>query len=137
VDGSKASINAANYAIEMAKNIDASLILLSIISPAMYMDFGYATVGKIEQMETKQVKQEQDKLDKLKKKATAKEVTVKTDIVVKYSSVVKEIIEYAEKNKINLIITGSRGMSGFKKMVLGSVASGVVTYAHCPVLVVK
>jgi len=28
-------------------------------------------------------------------------------------------------------------MSGFKKMLLGSVASGVVTFAHCPVIVVK
>jgi nucleotide-binding universal stress UspA family protein len=36
-----------------------------------------------------------------------------------------------------LIVTGSRGMTGFKKMLLGSVASGVVTYANCPVLVVK
>ena len=30
-----------------------------------------------------------------------------------------------------------RGQSGFKKLLLGSVASGVVTYAHCPVIVVK
>lgn len=66
-----------------------------------------------------------------------KEVTVKSDVLIKYTSVVKEILDYAEKHKIDLIITGSRGMTGFKKMLLGSVASGVVTYAHCPVLVVK
>jgi nucleotide-binding universal stress UspA family protein len=137
VDGSKASINAANYAIEMAKNIDASLTFLSIIIPATYMDFGYVTVGKFKETETKEKKQVQDELDKLKKKAMAKGVTVKTDIVVKYTSVVKEIIEYALKHKIGLIVTGSRGRTGFKKMVLGSVASGVVTYSDCPVLVVK
>lgn len=61
----------------------------------------------------------------------------KTDVLVGYASVVKAIIQYAEKNKMDLIVTGSRGMSGFQKMLLGSVASGVVTYAHCPVLVVK
>ncbi len=137
VDGSKASINAASYAIEMAKNFDASLILLSIIIPATYMDFGYVTVGKFKETETKERKQAQDKLDKLKKKAMEKGVTVKTAIVVKYTSVVKEIIEYALKRKISLIVTGSRGMTGFKKMVLGSVANGVMTYADCPVLVVK
>jgi nucleotide-binding universal stress UspA family protein len=32
---------------------------------------------------------------------------------------------------------GTRGRSGFSKVLLGSVASKVVTYAHCPVLVVK
>jgi nucleotide-binding universal stress UspA family protein len=51
--------------------------------------------------------------------------------------VVAAIVEYAEDKNIDLIVVGSRGMSGFKKLLLGSVASGVVTYAHCPVLVVK
>jgi nucleotide-binding universal stress UspA family protein len=69
--------------------------------------------------------------------AKQKSVKVKTDVVVGISSVVKEIIEYAHKNKIDMIVIGSRGLSGFKKMLLGSVASGVVTYAHCPVLVAK
>lgn len=66
-----------------------------------------------------------------------KSVTVKTDVLNKVTSVVKEIVEYAEKQKIDLIIIGSRGKTGFKKMLLGSVSSGVVTYVHCPVLVIK
>jgi nucleotide-binding universal stress UspA family protein len=53
------------------------------------------------------------------------------------SSVVKEIIEYAEKNRIDMIVIGSRGLSGIKKMLLGSVANGVLIYSHCPVLVTK
>jgi nucleotide-binding universal stress UspA family protein len=36
-----------------------------------------------------------------------------------------------------MIVIGSRGMTGFKKLLLGSVAGAVVTYSHCPVLVVK
>jgi nucleotide-binding universal stress UspA family protein len=46
-------------------------------------------------------------------------------------------VEYAEEKKMGLIVIGSKGMSGLKRMLLGSIASGVVTYAHCPVLVVK
>ena len=42
-----------------------------------------------------------------------------------------------EEQKINLIVVGTRGRSGIKKMLLGSIASGLVTYAPCPVLVVK
>jgi nucleotide-binding universal stress UspA family protein len=76
-------------------------------------------------------------VDKVKQKASEKNVKVKTDVVIGISSVVKEIIKYAEKNRIDMIIIGSRGLSGIKKMLLGSVASGVVTYAHCPVLVAK
>jgi nucleotide-binding universal stress UspA family protein len=47
------------------------------------------------------------------------------------------IVEYAERENIDLIVISSRGLTGFRKLLLGSVASGVVTYAHCPVLVVK
>ena len=76
-------------------------------------------------------------VDKVKQKAMEKNVRVKTDVIIGISSIVKEIVEYAEKNKIEMIVIGSRGISGIKKMLLGSVASGIVTYAHCPVLVVK
>ena len=36
-----------------------------------------------------------------------------------------------------LIVVETRGISGIKKTLLGITASGVVTYAHCPVMVVK
>lgn len=137
MDGSEGSINASNHAIDMAKKFDASLIVLCIVSPSTYIDLGYANVGKMKEIESLEKKQAQQKIDKVKKKAMEKEVSVKTDVLIKYTSVVKEIVEYAEKHKIDLIVTGSRGMTGFKKMLLGSVASGVVTYANCPVLVVK
>ena len=73
----------------------------------------------------------------MKRKAVEKNVKVKTDIIISVTSVVREIADYAKKNNIDVIVVGSRGMSEFKKMLLGSVASGVVTFAHCPVIVVK
>jgi nucleotide-binding universal stress UspA family protein len=52
-------------------------------------------------------------------------------------SVSTEIFEYAEGQNIDLIVVGTRGRTGIKKMLLGSTASDVVTCAHCPVLIVK
>jgi nucleotide-binding universal stress UspA family protein len=46
-------------------------------------------------------------------------------------------VAFAEKDNVDLIIIGTRGRSGFRKLLLGGVASGVVTYSHCPVMVVK
>ena len=137
VDGSDDSINASNYAIDMAKKFEASLTVLFIVAPAVYIDFGYANVGTTSEIESTKKKLAQNVVDKVNEKAMEKGVTVRTDVLIKHISVVKEIVEYAEKYKIDLIIMGSRGMTGFKKMLLGSVACGVVTYAHCPVLVVK
>lgn len=45
--------------------------------------------------------------------------------------------EKARSEKADLIVVGSHGRSGIKKLFLGSVATHVVTHAPCPVLVVK
>jgi nucleotide-binding universal stress UspA family protein len=137
VDGSNPSFNASNYAIDLAKRYDAELIVLNIVSPVPYSQFEYANIGRMKEIETIEKEKAQQKLDKVKQKATEKKVSVKTDVLIKYTSVVKEIVEYAEKMKIDMIVIGSRGVTGFKKLLLGSVASGVVTYSHCPILVVK
>ena len=40
-------------------------------------------------------------------------------------------------SNVDLIIVGTRGRSGLKRMLLGSVASEVVKHAGCPVLIIK
>ena len=47
------------------------------------------------------------------------------------------IIEFAEQEGAALIVIGSKGRTGVKKFLLGSVASKVLTYAHCTVMVIK
>ena len=79
----------------------------------------------------------QSYVDQVKKIGSDKSINVQTEVIVSEGSVSKEITEYAEDHKIDLIVVGTRGMTGIKKMLLGSTASEVVTYAHCPVLVVK
>ena len=44
-------------------------------------------------------------------------------------SVISAILEHADKKDTDLIIVGTRGITGFKRILLGSVASGIVTYA--------
>jgi nucleotide-binding universal stress UspA family protein len=75
--------------------------------------------------------------DEAKEKANNKEIQLKTEFIVAKKSVLNKILEYLEEHNINLIVVGTRGRSGIKKMLLGSVASGLVTYASCPVLVIK
>ena len=52
-------------------------------------------------------------------------------------SVAEGIREYADKNGIDLIIVGTRGLAGVKRLVFSSVAGGVVSSATCSVLVVR
>lgn len=142
VDGSKPSIDAGTQAIDIAKRFDAELIALYVVSPDVRYNYLEDVITPRLPKALKDVvmiamQRGEKHVDKVKQKASEKNVKVKTDVVIGISSVVKEIIEYAEKNRIDMIIIGSRGLSGIKKMLLGSVASGVVTYAYCPVLVTK
>ena len=52
-------------------------------------------------------------------------------------SIVGEIVNYAERENVDIIVIGTRGQSEFEKLLLGSVTSGVTIYAPCTVMVVK
>ncbi|MFY9794694.1 MAG: universal stress protein [Candidatus Nitrosopolaris sp.] len=73
----------------------------------------------------------------VREKAIDNKIKLRTEIIIDAMSIVGAIVEYAERENIDLLVIGSRGLTGFKKLLVGSVASGVVTYAHCPVMVVK
>jgi universal stress protein family protein len=75
--------------------------------------------------------------EKFNRNARENNIQLKTDLINSQRPVDYVLLEYAEKENIDLIIVGTRGRSGFKKLLLGSVASAVVKYAHCPVMVVK
>ena len=53
------------------------------------------------------------------------------------TSAAHEIVSFAEKEKMNLIVIGSRGMGATQRFLLGSVAGKVVRYSPCCVYVVK
>jgi nucleotide-binding universal stress UspA family protein len=145
VDGSEQSMDAADYAIVMAKKEDnnTQLIALHVLfSQTGYAYstnmFGLVTPSSINELLEDAKYEAQQWFDKIKEKLYEnRDIQLKTEVVVSPTSVVGAIVEYAERENVDLIVIGSRGRRGFKKMLLGSTASGVVIYATCPVLVVK
>jgi nucleotide-binding universal stress UspA family protein len=142
VDGSESSARAVDHAIEMAKKYDAQLIALNVVVSQLgyaYSSgvFGLVTPSAINDLLDKSKQEAKKWFDDIGKKAAARDVRFRTEMVASPTSVVPAIVDYAEKNKVDLIVTGTKGRSGFAKLLLGSVASGVVTYASCPVMVVK
>jgi len=68
---------------------------------------------------------------------TVKEHEIPTKTVLREGDAVREIVAFAEGERIDLIVMGHRGMSKLKEILLGSVSAGVVHGALCPVLIVK
>jgi len=136
-------MEAAEYAIDLADKYNSELIAVHMIYYLSSHDYsnlvGMVTPTNIQLILDNAKKNAENWFEKINTRIKEKNLNlkIKTDVVSAISSVHGEIINYAENKKVDLIVIGSKGKTGIKKMLMGSVASGVVTYAHCPVLVVK
>jgi nucleotide-binding universal stress UspA family protein len=140
MDGSETSVLAANYAMSLAEKYKAELIILNVLHlrTLIQMSSSFITAPTLELEEAKKLKEETKKwIGEIRKKAEQKGLVSKTKIIEENTSIVGTIVEFAESEKIDLVVVGTRGSTGFRKMLLGSVAKDVVAYAHCPVLVVR
>jgi nucleotide-binding universal stress UspA family protein len=151
IDGSEQSMHAANFAISIARKYEAKLIALYVF----YSQLGYAYASYLNKLEDSpsldaildSAKQDASQWFNIINYNTAQvnsasdknryTLTLENDIIVTSTSISASIIDYAVDNMINLIVIGTRGRSGIKKVLLGSVASEVVRDSRCPVLVVK
>jgi nucleotide-binding universal stress UspA family protein len=148
IDGSESSLKAAECAIGMAEKeanqqneeMAIELIALTVLDVSKPRGFlssfiAAPTYGLKElDQERRAAKQW---MENIRQKVKDKKVCFRSEVIDGLLSAEATIVDYAESQNINLIVVGTRGKSGFSKVLLGSVASKVVTYAHCPVLVVK
>jgi len=136
LDGSDYSMRAAKYAIEVAKLQKAQIICIHIIDKLPY---GFEFSGSCVDQYLLDI-QEQSKIwfNKVIQMAENDDINnIKTEFFRDIRSIVDAIVNYASHNSIDLIVLGTRGRTGIQKVLLGSIASGVVLHAHCPVLLVK
>jgi nucleotide-binding universal stress UspA family protein len=143
IDGSDKSLEAADYSITLAKNMGAQLIILNVLEtePWYYGEKAYewASPGELDKVYEIEKAKIQKILNDIKEnaKTVGIESTTKILMIPRTDGTIKTILNYAEDEEIDLIVVGTRGRTGIKRMLLGSVASGVITYAHCPVIIVK
>ena len=133
VDGSESSLNAADFAILLAARDNAELTLLTVIHTAL----GLGHAGKPEEWHKNERMKAEDLFRKIKKQAENRSIACKENIIETHMSVDGAVVNYAEEQSADLIVIGTSGMSELRKMLLGSVVTGVVRYSTCPVLVVK
>ena len=136
IDGSSHSFRAAEYAMEISKKYMAKLFAVTVT----YVP----TKSRVSQQEIIEVGAGLSEMNKAKtwfesftQRAIQNKIDLKTELVNSQRPVDYVILEYAEKENIDLIVIGTRGRTGLSKIMLGSVASGIVTYSHSPILVVK
>ncbi len=136
IDGSDLSRKAADYAISLAKDQNAKVSAVSVVK-FHQSDAFRGSKETLQKFIRKQADIAQDWLDSVRRNADKNGVRFESKVIRTTSSVPEEIIKHARDKRSDLIIMGTRGRTGFKKMLLGSVASAVVTHAGCPVMVIR
>src|SRR5574340_1211370 len=136
IDGSEMSMKAAEYGITMAKKDNAKLVAISIIyTPAA--TFTYTKQAWFDEFLKKANVEAAEWFNKIKKNAAENGVQITTKTVEELYSVPAAIVKYAENENVDLIIMGTTGKTGFKRLLLGSVANDVVTHSPIPVMIIK
>lgn len=137
VDGSESSMDAAKYAMNLAKKYKAQLTTITI-SHNKLSSYGLASPpDSLKQMKERDELESSGWFNKFTHDASNLGIRLKTELVDSQMSVDGTIVEYADSHGVDLIVLGTRGRSGLKRLLLGSVAMGVVRYAACSVIIVK
>ena len=133
-DGSPQAEKAFDFALEMSKDCQGMTREITVLSVVHLMEQIDVPVD-IESIVNAAKAQYESLLIGLQEKAKSQGLNIAAEIVTGHPA--DDIIEYAAKNKINLIIMGQRGKSKVPKWLLGSVSLQVASHAPCSVMIVK
>lgn len=130
---------AIDYAVNIALDYDAQLIILHVIRADARVH-GINPPSHIIEMKRQAEANFVKIIEKIQENTTnnikKNILKIKTDIIASIR-VADAIVSYAKDKHIDLIVTGTRGRDKLKSALLGSIASDVITHAHCPVLIAK
>jgi nucleotide-binding universal stress UspA family protein len=135
-DFSSVSVNALNYAVDMAQAINAGLVLLHVYN--VPVSFTEAPVSPVTAVSLEEVKRSsQERLEELKKNLI---ILTSGKIQIYSESRLGEPIEELEAICKSLdpmaVIMGSHGTTGFERMVMGSTTLSAIKHIKCPVIVI-
>ncbi len=137
-DCSELSVEAAKFAIKFAVQFNAKLTLL-LVTPteplAVLNDYGYFSPELHQKLVSESTKRAEAELKKFWDAIA--DPNVPAFLVNAKGDPFTEIIRYAKENDTDIIIMGTRGHTGIKHILMGSVAEKVVRYSPQPVLTIK
>jgi nucleotide-binding universal stress UspA family protein len=132
--GSPWSDAAVAYAIALAAHLHAELRILTVLNISGVYAMPDVMASSDLLMESVE-QQGQDLLAQATTRAT--DAGVAHEALLKWGNVAETILQTAAEEQCDLIVLGSRGLSGFKRLMLGSISNAVAAKAQCPVLLIK
>ncbi len=139
IDGSEGSIRAVDHCIEVAKCMAVDKIVLVHVSaiPDRLQSISGKLGSMFFKMKDELAEYGEEKLAEAKERIEKHNLNVNLETRLLFGDEAYNIIEEANKQKCDLIVIGSRGLSGIQSKLMGSVSNYVVQHAKCTVHVVK
>ncbi|MBF7084520.1 universal stress protein [Desulfallas sp. Bu1-1] len=139
VDGSLGSSLAVEYCLELLQNISAHKVTLMNITemPSQLQSYS-GKMGRVYNQIKEQLEVHGEEI--LRKEAarfTEKKLPVIVETKLVWGDPPYSIVREAREGGYDLIIMGSRGLSGLESFLLGSISNHVVQHAECTVIIVK
>ena len=136
-DGSEEATLAASTAADIAQKTESELHVVHVRGVSVYIDPSTETTRVVHGAAEETARREaQETLDAQVEQIEAAGGKV-AQTYVRLGRPVEEIVILADEIDAGLVVVGSRGLGGIRRLLLGSVSDGVVRHAHCPVLVVR
>jgi len=133
VDGSDYSIRAAEYGISVAKKIGAEILVVFVVDEVVLYQ-----ISKIIERETVERELNEDGKGYIKHVVSlAQKENVLSSSIITRGKPFERIVSLAKDSHVDMIVMGTYGRRGADRILMGSVAQGVIEYASCPVLVIK
>ena len=134
IDGSQLSLEAAKQGVYIAKKLESKVVFLYVIDVRM-IETSSLTGTDPGILKTRLRNVAERYLNEAAKLAEEENVTFQNQI--REGLPAEDILKEIEEEKIDLVIMGSKGMSGAHRVIIGSTAEEVVRWSPCPVLIVK
>lgn len=134
-DGSPSAAEATLKAVELARTLEAQLVAVGVehVEFPTYGYYGYAQI----MAEATEIEREHVEQTLAQTKAIAAEAGVECDIVHMAGPVVDAICRVSREREAQLIVIGAHGWGPIRRAIHGSISTGVLHEAPCPVLVVR
>lgn len=134
IDGSQLSLKAAKQGIYIAKRLESEVVFLYVIDVRM-IETSSLTGTDQGILRTRLRNVAERYLNEAAKLAEEENIMFQNRI--REGLPAEDILKEIEEKKIDLVIMGSKGMSGAHRVIIGSTAEEVVRWSPCPVLIVK
>ena len=130
-DGSSNSQRALDYGVEIARRFNARLALVSVAWAAEHAETGAERKGSLDDARRFFEESNERAIERVRSKGVEIEA-----IIVEGAHPAEAIVDLGHRVGADLIVVGRRGLSGFTRLLMGSIADRIARLAKCPVLII-